>query len=110
MMRTHYVQELESVRQNLVEMGETTLSLLAEALSAVANPSPGPSARASELEAQTDHQHRLIHDRCLNLITLQAPVARDARPATVSNLGPDVGSRREGPGELVCRNWQLAHS
>jgi phosphate transport system protein len=82
MLRTHYVQELESVRQNLVEMGETTLSLLAEALNAVANPSPGPSAKASELEARTDHQHRLIHDQCLNLITLQAPVARDARLVT----------------------------
>jgi phosphate transport system protein len=82
MMRTHYVQALESVQQNLVQMGETTLSLLAEALSTVADPSPGPSARASELEAQTDHQHRLIHDQCLNLITLQAPVARDARLVT----------------------------
>jgi len=81
-MRTHYVQELESVRHNLVEMGETTLSLLAEALSAVADPSPGPSEKASELEARTDHQHRLIHDQCLNLITLQTPVARDARLVT----------------------------
>jgi phosphate transport system protein len=82
MVRVHYVQELESVRQNLVQMGETTLSLLAEALSAIADPRPGPSARASELEAQTDHQHRLIHDQCLNLITLQAPVACDARLVT----------------------------
>jgi phosphate transport system protein len=82
MVRVHYVQELESVRQNLVRMGETTLSLLAEALSAIADPRPGPSARASELEAQTDHQHRLIHDQCLNLITLQAPVACDARLVT----------------------------
>ena len=82
MMRTHYVQELESVQQNLVQMGETTIALLGEALSAMADPRPGPSARASELEAQTDHQHRLIHDRCLNLITLQAPVARDARLVT----------------------------
>jgi phosphate transport system protein len=82
MLRIHYVQELESVRRNLVEMGETTLSLLAEALSALANPSPGASAKASELEARTDHQHRLIHDQCLNLITLQAPVARDARLVT----------------------------
>jgi phosphate transport system protein len=81
MLRTHYVQELESVRHNLVRMGETTLSLLDEALS-VADPNPGPAARASELEAQTDHQHRLIHDQCLNLITLQAPVARDARLVT----------------------------
>src|SRR6202051_2028623 len=82
MLRAHYIQELESVHQSLVQMGETTLSLLAEALSAIADPRPGPSARASELEAQTDHQHRVIHDRCLNLITLQAPVARDARLVT----------------------------
>lgn len=82
MLRAHYGQELESLRQSLVQMGETTLSLLAEALSAVADPKPGPAARASELEAQTDHQLRLIHDRCLNLITLQAPVARDARLVT----------------------------
>jgi phosphate transport system protein len=82
MMRAHYLQELESVQQSLVQMGETTLSLLAEALSEMADPQPAPSTRAGELEAQTDHQHRLIHDQCLNLITLQAPVARDARLVT----------------------------
>jgi phosphate transport system protein len=82
MLRTHYFEELEAVRQNLVQMGETTITLLAEAVKAVANPSPGPSENASEMEAQTDRQHRLIHDQCLNLITLQAPVARDARLVT----------------------------
>jgi phosphate transport system protein len=82
MIRLHYVEELESVRKNVVEMGETTLSLVAEALRSVAEPARGPSAKASELEARTDHQHRLIHDQCLNLITLQAPVARDARLVT----------------------------
>jgi phosphate transport system protein len=81
-MRTRYVSELESVRQNLIAMGETTIELLAEALRAVADPNPESSARASELESQTDHQHRIIHDQCLNLITLQAPVARDARIVT----------------------------
>jgi phosphate transport system protein len=81
-MRTQYITELESVRKNLVQMGETAISLLAGATNAVADPDFGFSARASELEAQTDHQHRLIHDQCLNLITLQAPVARDARLVT----------------------------
>ena len=81
-MRAAYVQELGSVRQNLVEMGETTLSLLAEALDAIADQRPDPSPKASELEARTDHQHRFIHDRCLNLITLQSPVASDARLIT----------------------------
>ena len=82
MMRTHYVSELESVRQNITQMGETTTSLLSEAINAIADPSSGPFVRASELEAQTDHQHRLIHDQCLHLITLQAPVASDARLVT----------------------------
>src|ERR1039458_6832799 len=82
MMRTRYVGELESVRQNLIAMGETTIALLAEALGAVVDPTPNRAEKASELESQTDHQHRLIHDQCLNLITLQAPVARDARLIT----------------------------
>ena len=82
MMRTRYVGELESVRQNLIAMGETTIALLAEALRAVVDPSPDCAAKASELEARTDYQHRLIHDQCLSVITLQAPVARDARLIT----------------------------
>jgi phosphate transport system protein len=82
MMRARYVDELESVRQNLIAMGETTIALLAEGLRAVVNPSPDCAEKASELEARTDHQHRLIHDQCLSLITLQSPVARDARLIT----------------------------
>ena len=81
-MRIQYTSELETVRNNLIDMGETTVLLLTEALHAVAEGNRGPSARASELEAHTDHQHRLIHDQCLNLITLQAPVAGDARLIT----------------------------
>jgi phosphate transport system protein len=82
MMRTRYASELESVRRNLIEMGETTIELLGEAIRAVADPSSGVSDRASGMETQTDRQHRLIRDQCLNLITLQAPVAGDARLVT----------------------------
>jgi phosphate transport system protein len=81
-MRARYAGELDAVRQNLIAMGETTMALLAEGLRSVVDPSPEGAARASELEARTDHQHRLIHDQCLNLITLQSPVARDARLIT----------------------------
>jgi phosphate transport system protein len=56
--------------------------LLKEALNVVSEPNPGLVAKASELEAQTDHHHRLIHDQCLTLITRRAPVARDARLVT----------------------------
>jgi len=82
MIRTNYINELEAVRKNLVEMGETTILLFSEALNALADANPPSSARASELEARTDHQHRLIHDHCLKLITLQQPVASDARLLT----------------------------
>jgi phosphate transport system protein len=82
MSRTQYVIELETVRRNLIRMGETAVALFAEALRAVAEPNAGQLERASELEALTDHQHRRIHDECLSLITRQAPVARDARLIT----------------------------
>ena len=77
-MRKHFVQELEAVRENLIEMGENTVALLGEANRAVAGANGETAKHAHELEEQTDRQHRLIHDQCLNLITLQAPVARDA--------------------------------
>ena len=82
MSRTQFVMELESVRRNLIRMGEAAISLFGEALRAVNDPNSGRLEKASELEAQTDHQHRLIHDECLGLITRQAPVARDARLVT----------------------------
>jgi phosphate transport system protein len=81
-VRTRFAEELEAVRQNLIEMGENTIALLAEADRAIAGANGDTAEHASELEAQTDHQHRLIHDQCLSLITLQAPVARDARLVT----------------------------
>ena len=40
-MRRHYIEELEAVRQDLVEMGQTTISLLDEVSRAVADPDPG---------------------------------------------------------------------
>lgn len=82
MSRTRYNMELESVRRNLAEMGETDALLLSEALHAIVEPNSAVLAKASELESQTDHQHRMIHDQCLSLITLQAPVASDARLVT----------------------------
>ncbi len=87
MSRAHYLKELESVRANLVEMGETAVALFDEAIRGLLEPGSIPLAEASELktrtlEAHIDDQHRQIHDQCLSVITLQAPVARDARLVT----------------------------
>jgi len=82
MSRPQYLQELETARDNMIQMGETTLELVDVALVAVVKAQPELAERAAELESQTDDQNRHIHDQCLNLITLQAPVARDARLVT----------------------------
>jgi len=71
MSTTHYLEELEWVRRNLVEMGETTLALFDDAVGMISEPNSDRTAKASELEAKTDHQHRLIRDQCLNVITLR---------------------------------------
>ena len=82
MTRTQYINELESVRRNLVRMGETTAALFEEAVRVATDPNSVSVEKASELESQTDHQHRRIHDQCLDIITRQAPVASDARLLT----------------------------
>ena len=80
--RMHYRDELELVRQHLIEMGETTIHVYSEALGGIGKCDREAAERAQELETQNDHQNRMIHEECLSLITLQAPVARDARLVT----------------------------
>jgi phosphate transport system protein len=38
--------------------------------------------QATELESQIDDSNRSIHDQCLTILTLQSPVAGDARLVT----------------------------
>jgi phosphate transport system protein len=82
MTRIHYRDELELVRQHLIQMGETTIDVYSEALGGIGKCDRESSERAQDLETQTDHQNRMIHEECLSLITLQSPVARDARLVT----------------------------
>ena len=71
--------DLESVRQNLLEICQTTLLMVDEAVCNILEPHSDHSTSARELEAKRDHQHRLIQASCLRLITLQEPVDDDAR-------------------------------
>ena len=82
MTRIHYRDELELVRQHLIQMGETTIDVYSEALGGIGKCDRESSERAQDLETKTDHQNRMIHEECLSLITLQSPVARDARLVT----------------------------
>lgn len=48
MSRTHYLAELESVRRNLVEMGETTLALFDDAVGVISEPNADCTAKAGD--------------------------------------------------------------
>ena len=72
----------ERIHKMMRRLFAVSLLMLSVVVAHAAEPSSGMPAGARELEAETDHQHRLIHDQCLDLITLQAPVARDARFVT----------------------------
>ena len=79
MNRIQLLADLESVRQNLLEMCQTTLALVDEAVCNILEPHSDHSASVSELEAQRNHQHRLIQASCLHLITRQESVGNNGR-------------------------------
>jgi phosphate transport system protein len=78
-MRSHFAEELESVRRNMLLMGDLTLESVSYALKCVVKTEGATYEEASELEFRIDDLNRSIHNECLNILTLQAPVARDAR-------------------------------
>jgi phosphate transport system protein len=110
MARLQYVQELESLRHDIIRMGSTAMFLLGEAFHAVSGDGAGSTERASELESQTDHQLRTIRDQCLRLITLQAPVARDARLITgILDAIVDLELIGDYAYEIVTIGGQIKH-
>ena len=78
-MRSHFADELESVRRNMLLMGDLAVESVSYALKCVVKTEGANYEEASELEFRIDDLNRSIHNECLNILTLQAPVARDAR-------------------------------
>ena len=86
MSRTQYVMELDSVRQNLVRMGETAVSLLGEALRAIVEPNPA-SFGESQRTRITDRSSASADPR---------PVPQPDYPPSSSGQGRTSGYRRSG--------------
>ena len=78
-MRSHFAEELESVRRNILLMGDLTLESVSYALKCLVKTEGTTYEEASEIEFRIDDLNRTIHNECLSILTLQAPVARDAR-------------------------------
>ena len=82
MSRERYVAELDQTRSDLIEMGEYAERALRCALESVINSDRPAAEQTKNLEAEIDSRNKQIYERCLSLLTLQAPVAGDARLLT----------------------------
>lgn len=82
MSRERYVAELDQTRSDLLEMGAYAERALKCALESVINSDRTAAEQTKSLEAEIDSRNNQIYERCLSLLTLQAPVAGDARLLT----------------------------
>jgi phosphate transport system protein len=82
MSRERYVAELDQTRSDLLDMGAYAEQALKCALDSVINSDRRAAEQTKECEAEIDSRNKHIYERCLSLLTLQAPVAGDARLLT----------------------------
>ena len=82
MSRERYVAELEQTRLDLLDMGGHAAKALKCALESVINSDRSAAEHTRNLEVEIDSCNKHIYQRCLSLLTLQAPVAGDARLIT----------------------------
>jgi len=82
MLREHYIAELDRTRSALLDMGVLAQTALTGALGALTKSDRSVAEPVRGLEQQIDACHKDIYERCLSLMTLQAPVAGDARLIT----------------------------
>jgi len=82
MLREHYIAELDRTRSALLDMGLLAEKALTAALESLTKSDRTAAEPVRGLEQKIDACHKEIYERCLSLMTLQAPVAGDARLIT----------------------------
>jgi phosphate transport system protein len=78
-MRHHFIEELEALRNNFLSMGDLTLESVANAIKCIRKMDGTTFDHAKQIEARINASNRLVYDQALRILTLQAPVASDAR-------------------------------
>lgn len=82
MLRESFNRELNETRFELLRMGTMAESALSEAMNALVKADLAAASRVRPLEESIDVLNNSIYERCVRLITLQAPVAGDTRYIT----------------------------
>lgn len=78
-VRQGFDQELESLRQELVHMGEVVQTSIRNAVDALARRDKGLARAVMDGDDDIDRMQVEIEDRCISLIARQQPVATDLR-------------------------------
>jgi phosphate transport system protein len=78
-VRQSFDQELESLRQDLVHMGEVVQMSIKNAVDALARRDKGLARAVMDGDDDIDRMQVEIEDRCISLIARQQPVATDLR-------------------------------
>ena len=79
MIRQSFDQELESVRQELVHMGQIVQDAIKNAVDALARRDKALAQQVMDGDDLIDSMQVEIEDRCISLIARQQPVATDLR-------------------------------
>ena len=79
MIRQSFDQELESVRQDLVHMGQIVQDAIKNAVDALARRDKALAQQVMDGDDLIDSMQVEIEDRCISLIARQQPVATDLR-------------------------------
>jgi phosphate transport system protein len=95
MLREAFTRELNETRFELLRMGTMAEKALSEAMNALVHADLAAASRVHPLEESIDALNHSISERCVRLITLQAPVAGDTRYIT-GILEAIVGIERIG--------------
>ena len=78
-VRQSFDQDLESLRQDLVRMGEIVQVAIKDAVDALAKRDKGLARMVMDGDDAIDRMQVEIEDRCISLIARQQPVATDLR-------------------------------
>lgn len=78
-MRNRFDKELETLNNELIEMGSMIEKAIETAIKAMVNQDVELAKTAIEADDEIDHQERQIEDLCLKLLLQQQPVAKDLR-------------------------------
>lgn len=81
--RLHFHQELASLEQSLLNVADQLEQMVGMAVDAVCKPDMELAARVVALDAQVDRVYLDVHNRWIQLMALQQPMAGDLRMMSV---------------------------